>query len=113
MKLYSVCVSNPGAFHEDQWVEFYYADDPDHAKRKAQDANVSAEILSATEVVVNEPEAILSDDLKSAIHEVADLTLNPEGYADDHDESMLRSNLRDDLESRIVQTVTDFMREIR
>ena len=46
MERYAVAIKNPGAYHfGDAWIEFYSADDQDHAREQAEDANSSAEIL--------------------------------------------------------------------
>jgi hypothetical protein len=50
---YAVALSNPGAYHfGDVWIECYWADNAEHAKEQAQDANTSAEIL-AVKIVAN------------------------------------------------------------
>lgn len=46
MQLYAVAFKNEDAYHfGDYWIEVYWADDPDHAREQAEDANVSAETL--------------------------------------------------------------------
>jgi hypothetical protein len=51
MNRYAVALRNPGAYHfGDTWIEFYSADDADHAREQAEDANVSAEILAIASV---------------------------------------------------------------
>lgn len=43
--------------------------------------------------------------VRDAIHEVADAAINPEGYADDSEESDRRAERRDRLESTITDAV--------
>ncbi len=44
-------------------------------------------------------------DLQEAVHEAADLAVNPTGYADDPDETDRRAHLRDQLEAALHATI--------
>lgn len=47
MRLYAVSLKNEGVYHfGDAWIEFYWADDDEHAREQAEDMNASAEILT-------------------------------------------------------------------
>ena len=44
---YAVAMKTIGGLHTAYWIEFYYADDTEHATEQARDANPNAEILCA------------------------------------------------------------------
>ena len=46
MNLYAVAFKNEGVYHfGDAWIEYYWADDEDHAREQADDSNASADLL--------------------------------------------------------------------
>ena len=47
MYKYAVAMKTIGGLHTAYWIEFYYADDTEHATEQARDANPNAEILCA------------------------------------------------------------------
>jgi hypothetical protein len=46
MLCYAVTLHNEGAYHfGDAWIEFFWAEDEDHAREQAEDMNISSEIV--------------------------------------------------------------------
>lgn len=64
MDQYAVAFRNFGAYDfGSYWIEFYWADDADHAREQAADANCSAAIMAVALVPEDVPPAVLFEKL--------------------------------------------------
>lgn len=56
MKLYAVCLNTADhdTYPDDWWIEFYWAEDSEHAEEQALDANPRCAIVCVANVPVQE-----------------------------------------------------------
>lgn len=60
MNLYAVCLNTSGlSYPDDWWIEFYSADDSEHAEEQAENANPGCAIVCVSVVPAQEVRGVI------------------------------------------------------